>query len=343
MKKSNKTTGGLNLLFNPYKDKEKDDSKKAMASEKYGFMPKSVWSLTKDKKLVSYIQDNIGGGSFNNKGKGHKKGQTELSLLNPNVVYQILKYYTEEGDIVLAPYSSRGVVGFMCNLMGRHSVNTEIVPTYLEDMHHRAEGVIKSNDNGCLLEFFLDDARYLKTIPDDFADLTYFNPPYYNVERYESVDGQMSDHRNYDEFLDDYYMAIQQKFRTTKPGGWCIANLNDFRQVKNQGGDSEFIDFHVDTINLMKKAGFRMHDMIINEIFSRSLASIGSVEERGLKIMAKSHEYLMIFKKPFEDGTVWKSHHDYIENQRLDFDPKEVLREYHEENDIEPTYGYLTI
>lgn len=322
---------GVNMLFNPFNDEpKKDDSKKAMAKDKYGFLPKSIWSLRKDSVLVSHVADMISKGSYGDGKK--KKGQKDLSLLNPTVVYNLLKYYAEPGDIVLAPYSSRGVVGLVANLMGMHSFNTEIVPTYHNDMVRRAMEAYK-RDSDLALEFYLDDATVLKTIPSNFADLTYYNPPYWNVEKYESVDGQMSDYETYDEFLEFYYAAIKTKYRVTKPGGWCIANLNDFRR------DGSFYNFHGDTIRLMIDAGFIYHDIIINEIFSRSITSIGQVEQKGQKTMAKCHEYIMVFKKPFEDGTVWTNWHEYREHQRKIINPM-AIKKWHAKRGIEIDHGY---
>jgi hypothetical protein len=144
----------------------------------------------------------------------------------------------------------------------------------------------------------------------------------------------MSDCPTYDDFLEFYETAIKSKFRCTKPGGWCIANLNDFRK------DGQFYSFHTDTIRLMEDAGFVLHDTIINEIFSRSITSIGSVEKNGLKIMAKSHEYILVFKKPFKDGSVWKDYKDYRDNYRIEKDFKKVIKAYHKKIGFKPADGY---
>lgn len=321
---------GKKRLFNPYDP----NANGTIVKDKYGFLPLSIWSISKDKGLVDYVKDSIGEGSYSKKNKKKTpKGFQTLSLLNPTVVHNILMYYTEPNDVVLAPYTSRGVIGFVANLMGRHCFSTEIARPYWEDVLNRAKSVYQKNHNKLAMEFYLDDAQYLKTIPDNFADLTYFNPPYWNQEEYYSTDGQMSDAKTYDEFLEMYKKAIHAKFRCTKYGGWAIANLNDFRQ------NYVFYDFHGDTIRLMQEAGFIYHDMIINEIFSRSVTSVGSQEKRGLKIMAKSHEYIMVFKKPLADGTVWGNYHEYRE-QRPNVDCKEQIMNYHKQIGFTPESGY---
>lgn len=301
---------GTKLLFNPYRDGQQGE----LAVDKYGFIPTSVWDIKKSADLVSFVADTFGSGSFKDGGKDAKKGEKNLSLFNPDVVLQILKYYTLEGDIVYAPYGSRGVIGLISYMLGRHSYSCDVVPEYMEDMKQRCNDA-KSNleDTGTIMEFFLCDAttakvqgqRYLSDesrkivgkngkVKSNLADLTFWNPPYWNVEKYKSVDGQMSDCDTYEEFLEQYRLAIEQTFRITAPGGFSVAVVNDIRR------DGVFYNFHGDTISICKDVGFLQHDIIVNKLNGRAMQAIGSFEKQGLKIMAKLHEYILVFRKPSE-------------------------------------------
>ena len=248
------------LLFNPYKASGKGDVQGTLAVEDYGFIQKSVWDVKKSQQLVSLVNDVIGKSSFKDKGKGGKKGETKLSLFNPDVVMQILKYYTQEGDIVVAPYGSRGVIGIVAYMLGRHSYSCDIVPKYMDEIKATQEAV-KSQVTGnedTILEAFLCDAvtskvtgprtvteqgwkalnPKTKKFKSNFADFILFNPPYWNVEKYESVDGQLSDVGSYDDFLEWYGKAIEQHFRILKPNGFAVAVVNDFRK------NDTFYNFH---------------------------------------------------------------------------------------------------
>lgn len=296
------------LLFNPYKAKQQGE----LVTDKYGFIPMSVWDIKKSQDLVSFVNDTIGNGSFTNRGKDAKKGYKSLSLFNPDVVMRVIKYYTKEGDIVYAPYGSRGVIGLIAYMLGRHSYSCDIVPEYMDDMKERCTAAKEIvGDSDTVMEFFLCNAvtakvqgtRYLSAeakkivdkknfIKSDIADLTFWNPPYYNVEKYVSVDGQLSDCETYEEFLVEYGKAIEQTFRITKPGCFSVAVVNDFR-IKGT-----FYNFHGDTIELAKKAGFVYHDIIINKLNGQAMQAVGSMEKFGVKIMAKIHEYILVFRKP---------------------------------------------
>lgn len=304
------------LLFNPYGDNNINENK-GLVSDKYGFVPKSIWDVKKSKKLTDYVNDVIGNKSFKDKGKGGKKGETKLSLFNPDVVMRIIKYYTLQGDIVVAPYGSRGVIGIVSYLCGRHSYSCDVVPKYMNEIKN-TQKIVKDSigDNDTILESFLCDAVTSKLIgtktvtelgynaidiktkkfKSDFADLILFNPPYWNVEKYESTDYQMSDINTYDDFLVQYKKAIEQHYRILKPNGFAIAVVNDFRR------EDTFYNFHGDTISLCKEVGFIQHDIIINSLNGQAMQAVGSFEKLGLKIMPKCHEYVLVFRKPSADG-----------------------------------------
>lgn len=296
-----------------------------LAVDKYGFLPTSIWDIKKSESLVKFVNDTIGRGSFKDKGKGGKKGETKLSLFNPDVVFRIIQFYTQEGDIIYAPYGSRGVIGLVSYLLKRNSYSCDVVPEYMDDMKRRCEDARRQiGDTDTIMEFFLCDAttalaqgtRYLSAeskkivdkkgrVKSDIADLTFWNPPYWNVERYKSVDGQLSDCDTYETFLEAYGRAIKQTYRITAPGGFSIAVVNDFRK------SGTFYNFHGDTIELAKRAGFIHHDIIINKLNGQAMQAIGSFERGGLKIMAKMHEYVLVFRKPDKDGSDYRDRWKY--------------------------------
>lgn len=317
MANKNARNKSAKLLFNPYKVAGKESVRSEMCIEKYGFIPKSIWDVKKSQKLVGYVNDVIGQSSFKDKGKGGKKGETKLSLFNPDVVYRIVNYYTQKGDIIVAPYGSRGVIGIVSYLCGRHSYSCDIVPKYMDEIK-KTQSLIKEQvgDEDTILESFLCDAvtskvTGIRTVTEqgwealnpktrkfksNFADCVIFNPPYWNVERYEAIDNQLSEISSYESFLEMYGKAIEQHYRILKPNCFAIAVVNDFRK------NDQFYNFHGDTIELCKKAGFIQHDIIINSLNGQAMQAIGSFEKLGLKIMPKCHEYVLIFRKSDENG-----------------------------------------
>lgn len=296
MEKNLNRNSGRRKLFNPNNDKNIgngviQEEGGVVVKDKYGFLPTSVWHVKKSKHLVSMVDDKIGSGSFSIKGK-KKKGQQDLSLFNPDVAHRIISYYSDPGDFVVAPFNSRGVWSIIGNYLNRNVHSGDVVQTYVNDTKERLDSIKASPDyNGLELDIFLSDARQ-SVFESNKYDLMVASPPYWDVEKYESTDGQLSDYGTYDGFLEEYFECIKDHFRIVRPGGFAVYVVNDFRRA------GEFISFSNDTVNLFKKAGFVYHDCIINVLNSRSVANIGNVERKGLKQMAKSHEFIHVFRKP---------------------------------------------
>jgi DNA modification methylase len=139
----------------------------------------------------------------------------------------------------------------------------------------------------------MSDGTLLKETPDEFADMIFTCPPYYNIEKYESVDGQLSDLKDYDSFMDMIGVCAQNCYRVAKPGSFCVWVVGDFRA----GG--VLYDFHGDTTRAFKTAGFDYHDIIIMENIS-PFALFTQYRSACKRYVPKTHEYVLVFRKPGE-------------------------------------------
>jgi DNA modification methylase len=118
-------------------------------------------------------------------------------------------------------------------------------------------------------------------------------PPYYNIEKYESVDGQLSDSKTYGEFIEMIDVCAENCYRVARPGSFCVWVVADFRD----GGN--LIDFHGDTTQSFKKAGWLYHDIIIMENIS-PFAALTQYQSACKRYTPKTHEYILVFRKPGE-------------------------------------------
>ena len=82
-----------------------------------------------------------------------------------------------------------------------------------------------------------------------------------------------------------------------KSGGFAIFVVNDFRKPVTNGQPSKLIRFSRDTEICMETAGFETYDIGINFLFSTP-SVIGVNKFIEMKRLLKSHEYMLIFRKP---------------------------------------------
>ena len=260
--------------------------------EQFGFLPISVIkpsTVSIDKWKMAHFNDDEIDTRKNHGGYG-KNGEIilqKMSEFHAGVAENILNYWSMPGAKVVDPFSgrvTRAVVTTKCN---REYYGYEISPrTYNRALKHFDKLNIKPNlflANGCLLEH----------TTDEFADLIYTCPPYYNIEKYESADGQLSDVKTYDEFMQMINLCATNCYRVSKPGSFCVWVVGDFRD----GG--KLIDFHGDVKSAFESAGYLYHDIIIMENIS-PFAALTQYQAACKRYVPKTHEYIIVFRKPGE-------------------------------------------
>ncbi len=113
---------------------------------------------------------------------------------------------------------------------------------------------------------------------------------YWNREKYESVLGQLSDIRNYEEFLDRIQECLFNCYRILKDNKFCIWVVGDFRRNRN------VCCFHGHVINRALKVGFKLYDIIIEQL-NTPFAWCRVRENYRLNFVAKAHQYILVFRK----------------------------------------------
>jgi len=259
-------------------DRLRDETVKS----KFGFLPTSIWHITKSQPLLRFINDDIGTGSY---AEGLR-----LSQFNPDVAELILKIWSKAGDKVLDPFAGR-CRALMAASMGRLYTGYEISPKVFAMLQANLS-TAKLAALAAKPSIINGDSRQI-CAKEEF-DLVFSCPPYWNVEDYnalygEQVQGQLSDLADYKQFMVAYGQILAKCYAALKAGGFCVWVVNDIRR------DKQLIPFAADTIAIMQQIGFKCHDVIINKLNSLSIMGVAMCLDN--KYMPKVHEYILIFKK----------------------------------------------
>jgi len=255
--------------------------------DQFGFLPLSLIKPTKQSKEKwndAYFDD---GDIQIRKVSGGAIKELKMSEFHAGVAENIVRYWSLPGAKVVDPFAGRVTRAVVTNRLGREYHGYEITPnTHKRALEHFNKLSISPN-------LYLDDGTKLSHTADEFSDLILTCPPYYNIERYESVDGQLSDSKTYGEFMEMIDVCAENCYRVARPGSFCVWVVADFRD----GGN--LIDFHGDTTQSFKKAGWLYHDIIIMENIS-PFASLTSYQAACKRYAPKTHEYILVFSKPGE-------------------------------------------
>ena len=255
--------------------------------DQFGFLPLSIIKPTKESKAKwkdAYLND---GDIEIRKVSGGAIKELKMSEFHAGVAENIVRFWSIPGAKIVDPFAGRATRAVIANKLGREYYGYEITPK----THRRVNEHFKKL--GINPTVYLGDGTTLTKTPDNFADLIYTCPPYYNIEEYESVDRQLSDCNTYESFMGFIDSCAKNCFRVLKDGAFCVWVVADFRQ------NGKLIDFHGDTIQLFKKAGFNYHDIIIMENIS-PFATLTTYQAACKRYAPKVHEYILVFRKPGE-------------------------------------------
>jgi len=259
-------------------------------TDQFGWTPLSVIEPTKESKFkwdIAYIEQL--------KSEQRRSDDAEyltglgMSEFHAGLAEGIVRYWSLPGSRVVDPFMGRATRAVVSAVLERDYYGFEISPiTYKRVVDHTNKlelSVTLYNSDGCLMS----------EVEDNFADLVMTCPPYWNIEKYESVDGQLSDCKSYESFLTNIDTCSRNIYRVLRSGAFCCWVCADFRDTRGAG----LLPFHNDTINIFTKNGLLLHDIIIIKNFS-PFAALQAGKVAAKRYTSKIHEYLLVFRKPGE-------------------------------------------
>jgi DNA modification methylase len=254
--------------------------------EQFGFLPLSIIKPTKESKLrwkEAYLDD----GEIELRKNNGIYQPLKMSEFHAGVAENIIRYWSMKGSKVVDPFAGRVTRAIVTTMLDRDYYGYEITPnTYKRALNHFE----KHNINPTL---YKADGCKLEYTKDDFADLVFTCPPYYNIEQYESCEGQLSDIKDYDTFMDNMNECAKNVKRVLKEGAWAIFVVADFRI------NCELKSFSSDLIQKFKNNNMIHWDTIIMENIS-PFATLTAYQAACKRYVPKTHEYILVFRKPGE-------------------------------------------
>lgn len=210
-----------------------------------------------------------------------------MSEFHAGLCENIVHYWSMVGDTIVDPFAGRLTRAFVSQSLGRnyygYDVSSETVGRVRHELDRHELGATIYEEDGC----------EMKSTPDESANLVMTCPPYGDIERYESAEGQLSDLRKYEDFCERIQVCGNNIERVLKPGGFCVWVCGDWRR------DGEYKPFHSDTINMFTKSGLKLHDIIVmkNDTIFAALQAGKCASKR---YTAKVHEFILVFRKEGE-------------------------------------------
>ncbi len=255
--------------------------------DRVGFAPISIWKP--DWGITKSLKEWVGDAGQSRELQGKKMqllgSKYTTSIFNPHLAQMILSAYLEKSSTIYDGFAGGGTRGLVASAMGHTYTGIEIRQEEVDRLIERQKEL------GVEFIVHCADSQFYDIQPDDF-DFSYTCPPYYDLEVYSPLEGDMSNVQTYEEFLGMLKNSIGVTYKGLKPGSLFIMVVGNFRDKKGN-----LRHFNGDTIRLGKEVGFVLHDELVfwgaSDVAYQRLGQFVA-NRRSVRV----HEYIIIFKKP---------------------------------------------
>jgi DNA modification methylase len=253
------------------------------------FEPKSIWEYKTNTISDQIIEDPISKKSYQ---KSKEKDWINigsggyLSKFVTEYAKRIIEFFTKKGDLIIDPFAGR-TRGLITTILERNYIGYEVIKENIEIMQQQYNELKKQFKMG-KLKLINKSSEYIDELNEQ-ADLIFTCPPYWDVEKYKSVDNQLSDYKTYEEFLNKYEEILLKSADKLKEGKFFVIVVADFRK------NGKFYDFSTDTIKILTKK-LDIWDKIIFEMSPAKRHPLYIQAITNLN-MLKTHEYCLVFRK----------------------------------------------
>ena len=151
-----------------------------------------------------------------------------------------------------------------------------------------------------------DCIAHMPTMPDDFADLTIFSPPFAALFTYSPEAGDMGNVKGEEEFRLQWDFFVDELYRVVKPGRHVVVHCTDVMRFAGQDGVRHTYDFPSDLRAGMEAAGFLYRARIAIDKNPQAVATrtkqvnllFATLKRNALDSHPMTSECLLMFTKP---------------------------------------------
>ena len=162
------------------------------------------------------------------------------------------------------------------------------------EMPIKTENIISIN--GTTQTVYVKDARDMKEIEDNSVHLVITSPPYFNAKLYSTIEGDLGNIHDLDEWFNEIGKVWKEVFRVLQPGRKAFINIMNLPVRTKHGFKS--LNIVGRTIDLCESIGFIFRREIIWHKTNSVRAHFGTYPYPGNILINYTHEFILEFEKP---------------------------------------------
>jgi hypothetical protein len=173
----------------------------------------------------------------------------------------------------------------------------------------------------------------MPTLPDGSVALSVYSPPFAGLYQYSSSERDLSNSRDYGEFMEHYGFVVRELYRLAMPGRMTAVHCMDI-PLSNTGKGDALMDFSGDIIRLHQSVGWRYVARysvwkepltVRNRTMTKALAHKTIVDDSS-RCGVASADYLLVFRRDGENSVPIAHPHGLMEYAGAREIPHELLR-----------------
>ena len=216
-----------------------------------------------------------------------KKESSYVSVFDPYLSELMYKWFGVVGGKIIDPFCGGACRGIVAGKLGYRYTGIDIREEQIYN-NKQLSRIILGDDS---VEYLCGDSNeVLDSIKDNSYDMLFTCPPYFNLEKYSELDGDISN-MDWDRFRDVYYSIIKKACDKLKKGSYAVIVVGDVRA--RNGGFYGLVPY---TIKCFMDCGM----MYYNEMILQSPIGSGAVRARECmrnKKIVRVHQNVLVFKK----------------------------------------------
>lgn len=218
-----------------------------------------------------------------NENEGNESG---TSIFDPVLCELIYRWFCPGNGEILDPFAGGSVRGIVANYLGYNYIGIELRPEQVEA--NQKQDICKDKKP----IWIVGDSKNIDTLAKDKYDLIFSCPPYYDLEVYSDIKGELSAKITYQEFIKSYRDIIYKCIKMLKEDRFACFIVSDIRDKKGF-----YRNFVSDTILAFQDAGTSLYNEAI------LITAVGSLPIRvgrqfsSYRKLGKTHQNVLIFYK----------------------------------------------
>lgn len=221
-----------------------------------------------------------------------------ISTFDPFLCEILVKWFSREHDTIFDPFAGGHVRGAVSSILGRDYVGIDLNPMQVKANIENWDKITDIYDNSTFGQpIWINADSWQYTTKLELAKSVKYNmlltcPPYYNLEVYSDDKRDLSNCKDYQQFLALYRDIIYSSYRLLEDDSFAVVVVEEIRKPSG-----DFYGFVPDTISAFTYAGFLYYNEMIleNRIMSLGVRCPKYFEQS--RKVGRHHQNVLVFYK----------------------------------------------